>query len=496
MKNKDTMAPQQTEGNLLVFSPLARAKSGSPSVFAAALFGRATERGWKIVELSPESQQAAISANTTVFGAAAGEDSSLLTLPRLLHTRVQEAREAPKFSHIRPGDFLRALLQGADRLTAYDLVMLRGSAFPVLPEQKRKPFSFEEDSTLAILLWWCADANPPAAGEVQPVFVVDSSEDMAVTRAANALLPPIEHIWVSRQDAEPPDAFLEKCPLMLARVAAVRACLNAALAKSSADKRAIVTRSPCLCGVPEQAEEDSTNAPPDRVCECPVVARCLVLRKTTTPPSSGDVGLQIIPGELADAALQEAVRLHNKVHVSSVFFDRARTWSKTGPTKIRRAGCDVNGRVRVSSSWTSVSDADARAECALLALQVLSNTKDSWDFDKNAAVEGPQEYAAGGRREYERLEHLGDAVLKFSACLWCYLRFPNANEGQLSLEKQQLVSTDRLAQEVSEGAGREACFAEFVGTFRGKTPLKLVMCGHRGLCYGERFLRRVRREAC
>jgi len=46
----------------------------------------------------------------------------------------------------------------------------------------------------------------------------------------------------------------------------------------------------------------------------------------------------------------------------------------------------------------------------------------------------------------ERLEFLGDAVLELVVSNWLYRRYPNQNEGGLSLKRSQMVQTKTLAE--------------------------------------------------
>lgn len=50
----------------------------------------------------------------------------------------------------------------------------------------------------------------------------------------------------------------------------------------------------------------------------------------------------------------------------------------------------------------------------------------------------------GGPLDYERMETLGDSILKFICCMYLYFRYPSFFEGQLSLSKHYLVSNHNL----------------------------------------------------
>lgn len=54
-----------------------------------------------------------------------------------------------------------------------------------------------------------------------------------------------------------------------------------------------------------------------------------------------------------------------------------------------------------------------------------------------------------GPQNYERLEYLGDAVLKFAVSQALYRRFPHLNEGQMTQVRARVVS-DRCLAEVAE----------------------------------------------
>ncbi len=55
-----------------------------------------------------------------------------------------------------------------------------------------------------------------------------------------------------------------------------------------------------------------------------------------------------------------------------------------------------------------------------------------------------EEKAAEGRADNERLEFLGDSILGWLVSEWLFARFPDFNEGQLSLLKNHLVSAAHL----------------------------------------------------
>ena len=84
-----------------------------------------------------------------------------------------------------------------------------------------------------------------------------------------------------------------------------------------------------------------------------------------------------------------------------------------------------------------------------LALRALTHPS----FDHEQAEKG----------NYQRLEFLGDAVLGMALAESLYFRFPEANEGDLSRFRSQMVDQDTLA-----GIAREYGFGQFIRLGRGE----------------------------
>jgi len=112
--------------------------------------------------------------------------------------------------------------------------------------------------------------------------------------------------------------------------------------------------------------------------------------------------------------------------------------------------------------------------------------------------------------DYERLETLGDACLKFSASLHLYHAFPAAHEGQLTARKNRIVSNAALAR-VGLGLGLQRFIAQppaaydgaagapaAAGSVRTKVLADVVealagafFCGGGGAAAAEALLRRA-----
>jgi ribonuclease-3 len=112
--------------------------------------------------------------------------------------------------------------------------------------------------------------------------------------------------------------------------------------------------------------------------------------------------------------------------------------------------------------------------------------------------------------DYERLETLGDACLKFSASLHLYHAFPAAHEGQLTSRKNRIVSNAALAR-VGLGLGLQRFIAQPMAAYdwaagapaaRGSVRTKVLadvvealagafFCGGGGAAAAEALLRRA-----
>lgn len=71
-------------------------------------------------------------------------------------------------------------------------------------------------------------------------------------------------------------------------------------------------------------------------------------------------------------------------------------------------------------------------------------------------------HASAGSPHYERLEYLGDAVLKLEASRWLYAQSPSLSEGAMTKARAWLVSDATLAQ-VSSSLGLPALLKVGVG---------------------------------
>ena len=55
-------------------------------------------------------------------------------------------------------------------------------------------------------------------------------------------------------------------------------------------------------------------------------------------------------------------------------------------------------------------------------------------------------HSSAGVQNYERLEHLGDAVLELAVTYWLYRDFPHFGPGQMSILRAELVRAESLAR--------------------------------------------------
>ena len=55
-------------------------------------------------------------------------------------------------------------------------------------------------------------------------------------------------------------------------------------------------------------------------------------------------------------------------------------------------------------------------------------------------------HSSAGAQNYERLEHLGDAVLELAVTYWLYRDFPHFGPGQMSILRAELVRAESLAR--------------------------------------------------
>jgi ribonuclease-3 len=66
-------------------------------------------------------------------------------------------------------------------------------------------------------------------------------------------------------------------------------------------------------------------------------------------------------------------------------------------------------------------------------------------FCDPALLEAALTHRSAGKRNYERLEFLGDAMLNFAVAVLLFREYPHADEGDLSRYRAALVSGDSLA---------------------------------------------------
>jgi len=73
-----------------------------------------------------------------------------------------------------------------------------------------------------------------------------------------------------------------------------------------------------------------------------------------------------------------------------------------------------------------------------------------YEFRDPALLEAALTHRSAGRRNYERLEFVGDAVLNFAVAALLYRACPDADEGELSRYRAALVSGSSLAEVAAE----------------------------------------------
>jgi len=92
----------------------------------------------------------------------------------------------------------------------------------------------------------------------------------------------------------------------------------------------------------------------------------------------------------------------------------------------------------------------------LLSAAEWAETRLGHAFRDAALLEAALTHRSAGKRNYERLEFLGDAVLNFTVAVLLYREYPEADEGDLSRYRAALVSGSSLATLAAElGLGEQ-----------------------------------------
>jgi ribonuclease-3 len=86
----------------------------------------------------------------------------------------------------------------------------------------------------------------------------------------------------------------------------------------------------------------------------------------------------------------------------------------------------------------------------LLSASEWAATRLGYQFRDAALLEAALTHRSAGRRNNERLEFVGDAVLNFAVAALLYREFPDADEGDLSRYRAALVSGATLATVAAE----------------------------------------------
>jgi ribonuclease-3 len=81
----------------------------------------------------------------------------------------------------------------------------------------------------------------------------------------------------------------------------------------------------------------------------------------------------------------------------------------------------------------------------LLTAREWAEARLGHDFREVALLDAALTHRSASKRNYERLEFLGDAVLSFAVAVLLYREYPQADEGDLSRYRAALVSGSTLA---------------------------------------------------
>jgi len=82
----------------------------------------------------------------------------------------------------------------------------------------------------------------------------------------------------------------------------------------------------------------------------------------------------------------------------------------------------------------------------LLTAREWAEARLGHDFRDVALLDAALTHRSASKRNYERLEFLGDAVLSFTVAVLLYREYPQADEGDLSRYRAALVSGSTLAE--------------------------------------------------
>jgi len=81
----------------------------------------------------------------------------------------------------------------------------------------------------------------------------------------------------------------------------------------------------------------------------------------------------------------------------------------------------------------------------LLSAEEWAESRLGYAFRDPALLDAALTHRSAGKRNYERLEFLGDAVLNFAVAVQLFREYPDADEGDLSRYRAALVSGSSLA---------------------------------------------------
>jgi dsRNA-specific ribonuclease len=144
----------------------------------------------------------------------------------------------------------------------------------------------------------------------------------------------------------------------------------------------------------------------------------------------------------------------------------------TTPILLPLWGCQVdNLTFKYSQFGSFIPGIMNRLEMALLADDLARTTLHKTYLPNYLLLHALTATSAQGGVDYQRLEFLGDSILKFSVSLQLMGEYPDWTEGQLSIRKDQIVANTRLAAAALEtGLDRHIITKAFTGQ-RWQVPL-------------------------
>ncbi len=81
-----------------------------------------------------------------------------------------------------------------------------------------------------------------------------------------------------------------------------------------------------------------------------------------------------------------------------------------------------------------------------VTLRTALMAKIDYEFEDDSLLEQALTHRSKNKKNYERLEFLGDSILSFVVSDWLYTRFPKLGEGRLSRMRASIVCKESLAE--------------------------------------------------